>query len=74
MGKSIADIALANMEKAHVLCEQAILSLFVIPNKESLLNIAKEYVHLMHEEEMMKLHRRLAAKRAASLKEVDKAH
>lgn len=56
-GWAIKNISAENTERPKVLSEQAILSLFVISNEESLSNIAKEYVNLRREVETVKLHR-----------------
>jgi hypothetical protein len=47
------------MRKAQILHDQAVLSLFTMPNEDSLSELALEYVNLRHEEEMSKLRWRL---------------
>jgi hypothetical protein len=66
--KATAEIAAANMRKAQVLHDQATLSLFTMPNEESLSELAREYVNLRREEEMEKLKLRIAERKAAVAK------
>jgi hypothetical protein len=60
-----ADMAMANMRKAQILYEQAALSLFTMPNEESLSDMAHEYLNLRREEEMYNLRERLAERKEA---------
>jgi hypothetical protein len=60
-----AVMAAANMRKAHILHDQATLSLFTMPNEESWSDLAREYVNLRREEEMEKLRCHIAEEKVA---------
>lgn len=53
--RATADMTMANMRKVQILHDQAALSLFTMPNKESLSNMAHEYLNMHREEEMYNL-------------------
>ena len=59
----IANLAATNNRKAQIVEDQAALSLFTMPNEEHLSPQAQEYLNLRRDEQMMKLCKRLAAKR-----------
>jgi hypothetical protein len=61
--RATADMAMANMRKAQILHDQATLSLFTMPNKDSLSDMAREYLNLRREEEMYNLKQRLAERK-----------
>jgi hypothetical protein len=53
--KATADMAAANLRRAQIAQDQAALSLFTMPNEESLSTLVREYLNLRREEEMTKL-------------------
>jgi hypothetical protein len=63
--RAIVEMATANMHKAQILHDQATLSLFTMPNEESLSDLVHEYVNLCHEEEMEKLRCCIAEEKVA---------
>jgi hypothetical protein len=66
-------MAAANMRKAQILHDQATLLLFTMPNKESLSNLAREYINLCREEEITKLRCRIADEKAAKVRAMEEA-
>jgi hypothetical protein len=71
--KATAEMAAANMRKAQILHDQATLSLFTMPNEDSLSELACEYLHLRREEEMENLKCRIAERKAVTVKAAEEA-
>jgi hypothetical protein len=62
--RATTDMAAANMRKAQIFHDQATLSLFTMPNEESLSDLTHEYVNLHREEEIEKLRCRIVEEMA----------
>jgi hypothetical protein len=65
----IGDMVMANFWEAQVLEDQAALQIFMMPDLEGLSDHVHEYLDLRREEELFKLHVRVAEKKAALARE-----
>jgi hypothetical protein len=61
--KATVDMVAANLRRAQILQDQAALSLFTMPNEESLSALVREYLNLRREEEMSKLRKKIDAEK-----------
>jgi hypothetical protein len=66
--RATADIAAANLKKDQILEDQAVVSLFTMPNDSNPLAQAHEYLELRREEELEKLRTRIAKKKAEQVR------
>lgn len=64
--KATVEIATANMRKAQILHDQTTLSLFIMPNAESLSELACEYLNLRQEEEIKRMRSHIAETKVAT--------
>jgi hypothetical protein len=71
--KATTEIAAANMRKAQILHDQATLSLFIMPNEESLSELACEYLNLCREEEMERLRSHIAETKVVTARATEEA-